>query len=84
MCEPPRYEDVRSETDSWVPGSSVRTMVTGPSFVSSTDMYAPKRPVGTHRPRSRTISAKRSISGSATDGGAAPVKPGRRPRDVSA
>ena len=55
-------------------------MVTGPSLCISTSMCAPKTPVSTGTPWSRSTWTKCSTSGSATSGIAASVKPGRRPQ----
>src|SRR5260370_1390712 len=54
-------------------------MVTGPALTRSTFITEPNRPVATAKPRSRSRSAKRVTSGSATRGGAARRKLGRRP-----
>ena len=48
--------------------------MTGPSFTSSTAIRAPKTPVSTWTPSSRSAAQKRSYSGSATSGRAAPEK----------
>src|SRR5262249_12956186 len=61
-----------------------RTIVTGPSFTSSTGMRAPKRPVSTWIPSSRRAVAKRSYRRSAVSGRAAREKLGRLPLAVSA
>ena len=52
--------------------STSRTIVTGPSLTSSTSIRAPKTPVSTWTPSARSSAQKRSYSGSACSGGAAP------------
>src|SRR2546425_9506134 len=58
-----------------------RISVTGPSFTSSTSIIAPNSPVSTFvpPPRSRNRATNRSYSGTASAGGAASTKLGRRP-----
>ena len=51
-----------------------RTIVTGPSFTSSTAIRAPKTPRATWTPRPASASQKRSYSGSACSGRAARAK----------
>jgi hypothetical protein len=60
------------------------TIVTGPSFTSSTCIRAPKTPVSTGTPRPPSAAAKCSYRGSATSGRAAPENDGRFPLAVSA
>ena len=59
-------------------------MVTGPSFRISTSICAWKRPVSTFNPLFLKRKTNLSKSASASSGGAASVKPGRRPFLVSA
>src|SRR6266550_513096 len=60
-----------------------RIRVTGPSFTSSTSIIAPNSPVSTRvpvpAPRSLSRATNRSYSGTASSGGAASTKLGRRP-----
>src|SRR5438094_8105104 len=60
-----------------------RIRVTGPSFTSSTSIIAPNSPVATctplAAPRSLISATNRSYSGTASSGGAASMKLGRRP-----
>src|SRR5207248_596922 len=60
-----------------------RIRVTGPSFTSSTSIMAPNSPVATctplPAPRSFRSATNRSYSGTASSGGAASMKLGRRP-----
>src|SRR5438552_1004112 len=60
-----------------------RIRVTGPSFTSSTPIMAPNSPVATctplPAPRSFRSATNRSYSGTASSGGAASMKLGRRP-----
>src|SRR5882762_6677568 len=60
-----------------------RIRVTGPSFTRSTSIMAPNAPVSTRTPlpapRSRSSATNRSYSGTASSGGAASTKLGRRP-----
>lgn len=60
------------------------TIVTGPSFTSSTVIIAPKRPVCVATPRRRSSAANTSTSGAATSGRAAASKLGRLPLRTSA
>ena len=55
------------------------TTVTGPSFTRLTSIRAPKTPVCTGTPSSRSASQNRSYRGSATSGRAAFEKSGRAP-----
>ena len=55
------------------------TIVTGPSFASSTSMLAPNDPVSTSIPSAQSASQEASYSGSAWSGGAAPVTLGGSP-----
>src|SRR5881392_290174 len=60
-----------------------RIRVTGPSFTSSTSIIAPNSPVSTRvplpAPRSLRRETNRSYNGTASSGGAASMKLGRRP-----
>jgi hypothetical protein len=73
------YELVRETPAQRTIYARSRTKVTGPSLISSTAIRAPKRPVSTWNPALRRPSASASTSGSATSGGAAGSKDGRRP-----
>ena len=53
--------------------------MTGPSFTSSTSIFAPNTPVATWMPYERSVSQKYSISGSASSGRAASENDGRVP-----
>jgi hypothetical protein len=59
-------------------------MQIGPSLTDSTRIMARKRPVSTRTPAARSASQNRSYSGSASSGGAAASKAGRRPLRASA
>ena len=61
-----------------------RIRVTGPSLTRLTCISAPKTPVDTSAPRSRSAATKLSTSGSLTGRGAAMFQEGRRPLAVSA
>ncbi len=61
-----------------------RTIVTGPSFASSTLIRAPKTPVLTETPSARRAAQKYSYTGSACSDRAAREKLGRLPFAVSA
>lgn len=69
---------------SLVWGYASSRIVMGPSLTSSTSMCAPKTPVPTVSPRSRSAATTDSTSGSATGPGAAPFHDGRRPFRTSA
>src|SRR5207248_2647848 len=60
-------------------GRAYKTIVTGPSLISSTAMRAPKTPVATATPRSRSAAQNASQSGSDSSGLAASPKLGRLP-----
>jgi len=64
-------------------GDSIRS-VTGPSFSSSTCMWAWNTPRSTGTPSDTSVAQKRSMSGAACSGRAAATKSGRRPRRASA
>jgi len=84
-----RVDGLPADLGAEVPGAAgdedphSRTMVTGPSFTSSSSMCAPKTPRSTGTPSASSSAQNRSYSGSASSGAAAAVKLGRLPFAVS-